>query len=187
MERVKLQNDLEVSRLVYGMWRVSDDKDTSPAHVQAKVEACLDQGITTIDQADIYGGYAAESVLGNCLKSTPSLRDQIEIVTKCDIVAPVGNGSLLIGMFKGFEELQASERIGSAPSFHVVQAEVVKPLVAPEPVVEKISEPVDSVEPTVEPAVEPEEKPDAKEATSEAVETKESETSVIKQDEVTAP
>ena len=90
MERVSLQNDLDLSRLVYGMWRVSDDKDTSPAHVQAKIEACLDQGITTIDQADIYGGYAAEAVMGNCLKSAPALRDQIEIITKCDIVAPVG-------------------------------------------------------------------------------------------------
>ncbi len=90
MERVSLQNDLDLSRLVYGMWRVSDDKDTSPAHVQAKIEACLEQGITTIDQADIYGGYAAEAVMGNCLKSAPALRDQIEIVTKCDIVAPVG-------------------------------------------------------------------------------------------------
>ncbi len=90
MERVSLQNDLDLSRLVYGMWRVSDDKDTSPAHVQAKIEACLGQGITTIDQADIYGGYAAEAVMGNCLKSAPALRDQIEIITKCDIVAPVG-------------------------------------------------------------------------------------------------
>ncbi len=90
MERVSLQNDLDLSRLVYGMWRVSDDKDTSPTHVQAKIEACLDQGITTIDQADIYGGYAAEAVMGNCLKSAPALRDQIEIITKCDIVAPVG-------------------------------------------------------------------------------------------------
>ena len=90
MERVSLQNDLDLSRLVYGMWRVSDDKDTSPAHVQAKIEACLEQGITTIDQADIYGGYAAEAVMGNCLKAAPALRDQIEIVTKCDIVAPVG-------------------------------------------------------------------------------------------------
>lgn len=90
MERVSLQKDLQLSRLVYGMWRVSNDKDTSPAHVQAKIEACLDQGITTIDQADIYGGYAAEAVLGDCLKSAPALRDQIEIVTKCDIVAPMG-------------------------------------------------------------------------------------------------
>ena len=47
-----------------------------------------------------------------------------------DIVAPVGNGSLLIGMFKGFEELMASGRITSAPTFHAVQAEAVKPLIA---------------------------------------------------------
>ncbi|MEM1236875.1 MAG: aldo/keto reductase, partial [Pseudomonadota bacterium] len=58
--------------------------------VQAKIEACLEQGITTMDQADIYGGYEAEEVLGNALKAAPALKDQIEIVTKCDIVAPAG-------------------------------------------------------------------------------------------------
>ena len=42
-----------------------------------------------MDQADIYGGYAAEQVLGDALRGT-ALRNQIEIVTKCDIVAPVG-------------------------------------------------------------------------------------------------
>lgn len=81
---------LEISRIVYGMWRLGDDADTSPAHIQAKIEACLEQGITTMDQADIYGGYEAEELLGNCLSASPGLRDKIEIVTKCDIVAPVG-------------------------------------------------------------------------------------------------
>ena len=90
MERLSLTPDLSLSRLVYGMWRLGDDTDTSPAHVQAKVEACLAQGITTMDQADIYGGYTAEALLGDALKAAPALRDQIEIVTKCDIVAPVG-------------------------------------------------------------------------------------------------
>mgnify|MGYP003546871354 CR=1 FL=1 len=92
MERVAL-GPVEVSRLVYGMWRLGDDADTSPAHVQAKVEACLAQGITTMDQADIYGGYAAEALLGAALKAAPGLRNRIEIVTKCDIVAPVGRHS----------------------------------------------------------------------------------------------
>ena len=59
MERVKLSNGIEFSRLVYGMWRLKDDSDTSIAHVQRKVELCLDQGITTFDQADIYGDYGA--------------------------------------------------------------------------------------------------------------------------------
>ena len=89
MERVSL-GQVSLSRLVYGMWRLGDDADTSPAHVQAKIEACLAQGITTFDQADIYGGYTAEALLGAALRAAPALRDQIEIVTKCDIVAPVG-------------------------------------------------------------------------------------------------
>jgi predicted oxidoreductase len=88
--RVKLSEKLEVSRLIYGMWRLGDDLDTSPVHIQSKLEACLEQGITTIDQADIYGDYGAEELLGTCLKQKPSLRDSFEIITKCGIVAPVG-------------------------------------------------------------------------------------------------
>ncbi len=89
MERVDL-GTITLSRLVYGMWRLGDDADTSPGHVQAKVEACLAQGITTMDQADIYGGYVAEALFGAALRAAPHLRDRLEIVTKCDIVAPVG-------------------------------------------------------------------------------------------------
>ncbi|WP_089277853.1 aldo/keto reductase [Antarctobacter heliothermus] len=88
MQRVDLQEGLDFSRIVYGMWRLGDDTDTSPAHVRAKIDACLEQGITTLDQADIYGGYEAEEILGAAM--TPELRQQIQIVTKCDIVAPVG-------------------------------------------------------------------------------------------------
>ena len=90
MERVELCQGLEFSRLVYGMWRLADDEDVSPKHVEAKINACLEQGITTFDQADIYGGYTAEAVLGNALRANASLRSSMEIVTKCDIVAPVG-------------------------------------------------------------------------------------------------
>ncbi|WP_332304163.1 aldo/keto reductase [Rhizobium sp. GR12] len=93
MERIALSETLELSRVVYGMWRIGDDADTSPAHVQAKIEACLAQGITTMDQADIYGGYTAEAILGSGLKTAPSLRGKIEIVTKCGIVAPAGRHS----------------------------------------------------------------------------------------------
>lgn len=90
MDRVALSDNVEFSRIVYGMWRLADDADSSPAHVRAKIDACLEQGITTMDQADIYGGYVAEGVLGAALKESPSLRHDIEIVTKCDIVAPIG-------------------------------------------------------------------------------------------------
>lgn len=92
MERISIAPGIEFSRIVYGMWRLCDD-DTTPAHVQAKVEACLAAGITTLDQADIYGDYGAEAVLGAAFKAAPHLRDRVEIVTKCDIVAPAGRNA----------------------------------------------------------------------------------------------
>ncbi len=89
MQRTKISSSLTMSRVVYGMWRLGDDQDTSPEHVRDKISSCLHQGITSFDQADIYGGYKAEEILGNALKGS-HLRKEMEIVTKCDIVAPVG-------------------------------------------------------------------------------------------------
>lgn len=91
IDRIQLTPDLSLSRIVYGMWRLGDVEDTSPKAVQAKIEACLEQGITTMDQADIYGGYMAEEIMGAGL--TQSIKDQIEIVTKCDILVPAGRYS----------------------------------------------------------------------------------------------
>ncbi|MEM7695333.1 MAG: aldo/keto reductase [Pseudomonadota bacterium] len=85
MDRIALSGDLSMSRLVYGMWRLADDADRSEKNVRAKVEACLAQGITTFDQADIYGDYESEAVFGALLKADPSLRDRMEIATKCGI------------------------------------------------------------------------------------------------------
>jgi len=89
MERISLNSDVSLSRIVYGMWRLGDDTNTSAEHVRAKIDASLDQGITSFDQADIYGGYEAEEILGHALSGT-ALRNKMEIVTKCDIIAPVG-------------------------------------------------------------------------------------------------
>ena len=85
MERIALNGDLELSRIVYGMWRLAEDSDTGAAHVRAKIDACLEQGITSFDQADIYGNYESQLVLGQALKSAPELRERIEIVSKADI------------------------------------------------------------------------------------------------------
>ena len=35
MKRVALSPTLDFSRIVYGMWRLAEDADTSPAHVRA--------------------------------------------------------------------------------------------------------------------------------------------------------
>ena len=85
MERVALSADIELSRIIYGMWRLADDENLSPEHVIAKIEANLAQGITSMDQADIYGDYASEALLGKALKLAPHLKDKLEIISKCDI------------------------------------------------------------------------------------------------------
>ncbi len=90
MERIAIAPGLDFSRIVYGMWRLGDDPDTSPARVRAKIEACLEAGITTMDQADIYGGYMAEEILGRALREASGLRDHIEVVTKCGIIVDAG-------------------------------------------------------------------------------------------------
>ncbi len=59
MQRVKLSSQVEFSRIIYGMWRLKDDKKISTSHVQKKIELCLEQGKTTFYQADIYGDYCA--------------------------------------------------------------------------------------------------------------------------------
>lgn len=86
MQRTQIpHSDLSFSRLVYGVWRLADDADQSTSHVQAKIEAALAEGMTTFDHADIYGNYECERLFGQALAASPALRDQMEIVTKCDI------------------------------------------------------------------------------------------------------
>ncbi len=77
--------DISLSRLVYGVWRLADDSDTSVNHVRRKIDACLEQGITSFDHADIYGDYECEALFGHALKADPALRDQMQLISKCDI------------------------------------------------------------------------------------------------------
>ena len=88
MERVDLSNSTNLSRIIYGMWRLVDDTDTSIKHIDDKINLCLNQGITTFDQAAVYGSYTAEALFGKVIKADQSLRHKIEIVTKCGIVNP---------------------------------------------------------------------------------------------------
>lgn len=90
MERIALTPDLNLSRIVYGTWRLADDGVPDTKEVLARFHSCLEQGITSFDQADIYGDYTCEALTGQALRAEPELRERMEIITKCDIVAPVG-------------------------------------------------------------------------------------------------
>lgn len=74
----------EFSRFVMGYWRLMD-WNMSPVQLADFIEEHLDLGITTVDHADIYGGYQCEAAFGEALKRAPGLRERMEIVTKCGI------------------------------------------------------------------------------------------------------
>lgn len=84
--RVSLPNGHTLSHLAAGMWRLADAPDMSVSTNLARIDACLAQGITTFDHADIYGDYRCEALFGDALRARPALRDQIEVVTKTDIM-----------------------------------------------------------------------------------------------------
>ncbi len=75
------------SRMVYGTWRMLDDAP-SAQDINRRLNLCLDLGITTIDGAEIYGGYAQEAALGAGLALSPGLREKLELVTKSGIYIP---------------------------------------------------------------------------------------------------
>jgi len=74
----------EFSRIVAGMWRMTEWGMSAEGRV-ALVEQCLALGVTTFDHADIYGDYGVETLFGQALRLQPSLRDRIELVSKCGI------------------------------------------------------------------------------------------------------
>ena len=86
MNRSTLPNGHTLSRIAYGVWRLSEAEDFSVNANLARIDSCLSQGITTFDHADIYGDYRCEALFGEAVKARPALRDQIEIVTKTDIM-----------------------------------------------------------------------------------------------------
>ncbi len=87
MQRVQLvDSDVSFSRLVYGVWRLAEDTEHSTVtDIRQKIDTVLAEGITTFDHADIYGDYQCEPLFGQALKADSALRNQIELVTKCDI------------------------------------------------------------------------------------------------------
>ncbi|MFS2223095.1 aldo/keto reductase [Pantoea sp. B65] len=81
----------EFSRLVMGYWRLME-WGMSPQQRVTFIEQHLESGITTTDHADIYGGYQCEAAFGEALRLQPSLRQRLELVTKCGIATTANPG-----------------------------------------------------------------------------------------------
>jgi predicted oxidoreductase len=88
MKRMKMNaQGLEFSRMAYGTWRLLATQPTAQ-EINRRLNVCLENGITTIDTAEIYGKYEVEQALGGALALSPGLRDKLEIVTKAGIYVP---------------------------------------------------------------------------------------------------
>lgn len=85
MERVSMSKDVSFSRVALGFWRLLDWNLTDKELIHF-IEECMELGVTTMDHADIYGNYTVEEKFGDALKNKPSLRNKMEIITKCGIV-----------------------------------------------------------------------------------------------------
>ncbi|MFE7061563.1 aldo/keto reductase family oxidoreductase [Sutcliffiella sp. NPDC057660] len=84
MEKIHLSKEVSISRIVHGMWRLQE-WNYSNEQTLSFMEQCLETGVTTFDHADIYGNYMVEEKFGEALALKPSLRDEMELVTKCGI------------------------------------------------------------------------------------------------------
>ncbi|PFA69469.1 oxidoreductase [Bacillus sp. AFS015802] len=90
MQRIQMAEDLSFSRIIHGLWRLADWKQ-SKEDTLSLIQHNIENGITTFDHADIYGSYTCETLFGEALALEPSLREKMEIVTKCGIVLPSDN------------------------------------------------------------------------------------------------
>lgn len=78
-----------VSQLVYGTWRLLAEPElANPSAIERRLNLCADLGMTTIDTAEVYGGYDVEERLGHALKLSPALKQRLQIITKLGIYVP---------------------------------------------------------------------------------------------------
>ena len=79
MQTVQITKDLSFSRIIQGLWRVTDWNLTTQELTEF-LNACIDRGVNTFDTADIYGGGECEVQVGKALKNIP--RNSYKIVSK---------------------------------------------------------------------------------------------------------
>ena len=70
--------------LIVGLWRLAS-WELRGAALAAWTRQVLELGIEAFDLADVYGDYSCEELFGQALRADPGLRDELCLITKCDI------------------------------------------------------------------------------------------------------
>jgi predicted oxidoreductase len=84
INNLQLATDLSLSRIIHGLWRLRD-WNLGKKDLAAFLEEIMEMGISSFDHADIYGDYSCEKIFGDALRLQPSLRKDMQIITKCGI------------------------------------------------------------------------------------------------------
>ena len=71
----------------WGVWKAA----FTTSQMAALIDHCLENGITTFDHADIYGGYTTESEFGLAFKESGIARESIQLISKCGIQHTLGS------------------------------------------------------------------------------------------------
>lgn len=114
MNKVRLgSGELEITPIVFGAWAIggwmwggNDDQDAKEA-----LHACLDEGITSLDTAPVYGQGHSEELIGQFLKGE---RQQIEIFTKVGLRWDTSEGDFFF---------ESTDRAGRPISVHKFSGE----------------------------------------------------------------
>ena len=109
MKRVTLSENLSLSGVVQGFWRLTN-WNWSAQELAAFMNACIDRGVTSFDTAEVYGGKMCEKQIGEAFAYDPSLRSRIELVSKTGIRASMVNGSRFIHYDTTYDRVTAACR-----------------------------------------------------------------------------
>jgi predicted oxidoreductase len=67
--------------MTWGSW----GKQLSKKEIDALMQHCISNNITTFDHADIYGAYTTEADFGKAFKDSSIKREDIQLISKCGI------------------------------------------------------------------------------------------------------
>ena len=81
MQNKKIFSKIIAGTMTWGSW----GKNFSCQEMTALLRYCVQEGITTFDHADIYGGYSTEAAFGKAYDESEINRDEIQLITKCGI------------------------------------------------------------------------------------------------------